>query len=149
MLEQCANHLNKLSSRIRFQHVPVRASVEHLRHNLIGIVHGEDEDLRRHGTSNLARSLQAIQLRHADVEDDDVGPKVDGLGHGFTPRARFAAHNPPSVPFQHGAHTLPHHVVVIGDEDPERLHGVSLSNGTQTRTIVPLSVNSTSKVPPN
>jgi len=149
MPEQCADGLDECSSRIRFQHVPVRAGVQHLADDLIGFVHGQDEDFGRHGTPNLARGLQPIQLRHADVENHDIGLQVDGLGYRFAARARFPADDPSRPPFQYGAYALTHDVVIVGDEDTDWPHGVSVSIGTRTRTVVPLSVNSTSKLPPN
>jgi hypothetical protein len=127
----------------------IMSSVQHLGDDLIGFVHAQDKDLRGHGASDLARGLQAIQLRHADVEHYDVGLQVDGLGHCFAPRARFATDDPSRLPFQQRAHALTHDVMVVGDEDADAVHGAPPSIGTRTRTVVPVSANSRSKIPPS
>jgi hypothetical protein len=44
---------------------------------------------------------------------------------------------------------LPDHLMIVGDENADCCHGIALFSGTPTRTVVPLFVNSMSKVPFN
>jgi hypothetical protein len=149
IVEKGVDRSDQFVSSVCFQHVPVRAGFDDFRHDLIGFVHAQDEDLRGHGTANLPDDFQAVQLRHADVEHHDVGLKDDGLGHGVAPRTRLATHDPSSLPFQHRAHTVPDELMIVGDKDADWCHWPILFNGTLTRTVVPFFVNWMSKVPFN
>src|SRR4029450_1544541 len=103
---------------------------------------GQDEDLGRHDAPNLARGFQAIQLRHADIEDHDIGLEGDSLGHSVASGARLAAHDPSGLSFQDRAHTLPNDLMVVSDEGADSRNRLSLVNGRLALPVVPLSVNS-------
>ena len=100
---------------------------------LIDLMHGEHENFRgRHGPPDLACGLEAVHLRHRDVEDDDIGVEFRRFGHRFASGRRFAADNPLGIRLEEDAHTLSHDFVIIRDEDLS--HGAkSMNFGTNRR----------------
>jgi hypothetical protein len=53
------------------------------------------------------------------------------------------------LPLQDRPHTVPHHLMVVGDEQANSCQATLPCSGTRTRTVVPASVNEISKVPPS
>ncbi len=131
-----------------FQHVALRAGVQHFAHELLGLVCGEDEHaLARPVREDLARGFEPVQLRHRHVEDHDVGPQalreIDGLAAilGLPDDA-------PAGDLLEGARdALANELVVVRDEYPYRFHSGGI-RGSVARTSVPESPASTVNVPP-
>jgi len=67
----------------------------HLRRLVIGVfsVYGDDNDLA-FGARRLAppQDLQAVDLRHAEVQQQDIGPEVLGQAHCLRAVRRLAHH---------------------------------------------------------
>ena len=74
---------------------------------------------------DLACSIQAIEIRHADVENDDIWLQPLYLLHGGTPIRSFAAHSPSIVHPQQFGDSPPYNLVVVRDEDSQLAHRIS------------------------
>ncbi len=62
------------------------------------------------------RIFQPIQVRHSDVQDDDVGLELLCLLDSFPPIARFGTNLPLGMGFQQCAETAAHDFVIISDQ---------------------------------
>jgi hypothetical protein len=63
-----------------FENIAAGAGVDDLLHKIVGLMHGEDENLGGGtGGANAARGFDAVKQRHADVEDGDVGFELCGF----------------------------------------------------------------------
>ena len=102
---------------------PGDAHLEEARDVLAVLVLREHDDLRaRAELADLERGLEAAEIRHRDVEEDDVGLQllaaVDGL-----PAVLGLAHDLDVVGLlEEGPHALAHEGVVIGDDDARPSH---------------------------
>ena len=86
---------------------------------------------------DLARGLDAVQLRHLDVHHDDVGLQllrqrdrlraVDGLTHDLDQVIRS----------EQGAQAAPEDRVVVGDQRADGIHEASSCRGRRACTTVP------------
>ena len=86
-------------------------------------MHGQDQDWRpRKASTNLAGSVQAIQLRHCDIEQKDVGPQFESQLHGLASILGFAADAPTRLRFKNRSQTLANQGVVVGDENSKVAH---------------------------
>ena len=55
------------------------------------VVRGDENDRRRPLHAGEARDdLEAVEPRHLDIEEHDVGPQLPDRFHGLVPLARFA-----------------------------------------------------------
>src|SRR6185436_12254886 len=122
---------------------------EHLAYERLGIVHRQDQDFGRgQCLADLPRRLEAVQVRHADVQDDDVGTQPLRLVARFAPVDGLADELPALLRLEQRAQALADDLVVVGDEDADRLrlHGAS---GNETLMVAPRSPESTSSEPPS
>ena len=109
-----------------FEDVAAGASVNNLLNEVVGFVHGEDEDFdfgRRF--VNAASGLDAVEERHADIQDDDMRLEFGGFFDGIATVGGLSADFPAVVRFEKGAETGANDGVVIGDEDAKCGHGSS------------------------
>ncbi len=79
-------------------------------------MHCQDQDLRtRVVLEHLARSLESIQRRHADVKYRDIWPQFLRFFYGLAAVAGLPGNLPTGLGFQKRAQTLAHDFVVISD----------------------------------
>ena len=116
--------LDQGAAGLGLQHVAARAGVERRLHDLLGVVHGDDQHRHGHLAQYPAGHLEAVQLRQPDIQDHEVRPQLEGQGERLPAGGGFAAYGPGRLAGQDGAHALPHQFVVVRDQDPD---GASLS----------------------
>ena len=81
-------------------------------------MHGEDDDAcGRQEPADLLRRLNAIQFRHGNVHDDDIGFQLPRLLYRFPPRHRFPDHLDVSLCFQEETQTVKDDAMVIGKKN--------------------------------
>jgi hypothetical protein len=62
----------------------------------------------------LASRVQAVQVGHPNIDNDDVWVQLQGLLDGLAAIAGFAADFPAFMLFQQGAQSAPHDFMIIG-----------------------------------
>jgi hypothetical protein len=103
--------------------IAVRARLDDLLNEIIGLVHGEDENFRGgRRFADAPSSLDAIEERHTDIEDGDVGLALGSFFDGVAAVGSFGAHFPSGVRLEESTQTSADHRVVIGDEDAKGCH---------------------------
>ena len=108
-----------------FQDVAASPGFDDLLNELVGFVHGEDEDLGvGRGFADAARGVHAIQKGHADIEDGDIGFVLGGFFDGVAPVNSFGADLPALARFQEGAQSGADDGVIIRDQDAKGRHRV-------------------------
>jgi hypothetical protein len=70
--------------------------------------------------SLLTRCAQAVQVRHADIQNDDVGLQPLSLVHGFPTIGCFSTHFPPGMGFQQGAEAAAHDFMIVSNQYTKR-----------------------------
>ncbi len=79
----------------------------------------KDEHLGpRRGGKDLARGLQAVEKRHRNVHDDDVGTQRNRQVHGLASVAGLRDDLDSAVGEKEGSEALPHNRVVVGQQGP-------------------------------
>ncbi len=120
-----------------FYDIPARAGIESLAHHLGGIVLAKNQDVDcRKGPPDFAGSFQAVEARHADVHDDEVGTQTPGLFDGILAIARFATDFDVRPRLQERSNASAHQFVIVGDEnshlaEPPKPYAVSLSESSR------------------
>jgi hypothetical protein len=105
---------DQVAPGVGFQHVAPRAGVDDLADRLLRLMHGQDEDFAaRHRLEDLARGIEPVQLRHADVEDHDVRDQSLRLLDRLSAGHRLAADVPSRLACQQGAHPAAHDLVIV------------------------------------
>ena len=90
---------------------------------LFGIVDGKNEDAGiRIGGEDLPSGIQAVQVRHSDIQQENVRLEFGGKFDGFTTVLGFAANLPSGMVFQHRANSFSGYLVVIRDQDSKHAH---------------------------
>jgi hypothetical protein len=110
------------SPGLGFEDKAVRPSAHRFLHDLIGVVHRDDEDGHWQGAPNLPRHFDAIHLREGDIEDDEIGLQLERHGERLPSVAGFSAHDPLRV-LEDRAHAVAHELVVVGDENASSFYG--------------------------
>src|SRR4051812_31163250 len=106
-------------------------------HVLVQVEGGEHKDAGARARScEPGGGLDAVQLRHPHVHDDDVGVVPPGLREGLHPGARLADDLEVGFGVEHEPQPLPHQVLVVGQHQPDHA-GWSL--GRRARTPNPPS----------
>jgi hypothetical protein len=106
-----------------FKDVAAGAGFDHLLNEILGLVHGEDEDFgvgRRF--ANATSGVDTVKERHANVEDRDVRFVLGGFVSSFAAISGFGANFPTGMTFMERAQPGANHRVVIRDEDAKRCH---------------------------
>src|SRR5438874_3089946 len=102
------NRIHEILVGLSFIDKALHASFENFSDQLVRGISGEDENLRLWEASfDLNRGIQAIQLRHRHVHDDDVWFERHGLVDGFTAGCGDPADFPARLPLDHGAGAFP------------------------------------------
>jgi hypothetical protein len=108
-----------------FQDVAAGPGFDDLPNELVGFVHGEDEDLGvRRGLANATGSVHAIQKGHADIEDGDIGFVLGGFFDGVAAVNGFGADLPAFARFKESAQSGANDGVIIRDQDAKGRHRV-------------------------
>ena len=88
----------------------------------------------RHAPGDLARRLDAVEQRHGDVDDGDVGLVLLRLPHGVPAVAGFGDDAPVGFLFEYLLQTLPDEGVIVREEHPDLplAHGAAGTRGPGT-----------------
>ena len=106
-----------------FEDVAASASLDDLLNEVVGFVHGEDENFGiGGGGTNAASGFDAVEERHADVEDGDVGLEFGGFFDGVAAVGGFGADFPAGAGFEESAKARADDGVIIRDQDAQRGH---------------------------
>jgi hypothetical protein len=73
----------------------------------------DDYFARRKGAAESASGFKAIERRHANVHDDDIGPQFASLLDGVTPIHGFAAYRAPGNATEQTDYASSDHFMVI------------------------------------
>jgi len=106
-----------------FQDVAAGPGLNNLLNELVGFVHGEDEDLGvGRDFADAARGVDTIQEGHADVEDSDVGFVLGGFFDGVATVTGFGANLPANARIKESAQAGADDSVIIRDQDAKGRH---------------------------
>ena len=106
-----------------FEDVAAGAGFDDLLDEVVGLVHGEDENFGgRGGFADLASDFDTVEERHADVENGDVGFVFDGFFDGVAAVGSFGADLPARARLEKSAEAGADNGVIIRDQDGERRH---------------------------
>src|SRR5437899_4075217 len=115
------------------------AGAQRLGHVLLGGVHREDQDARAGGLfGDAGGRLEAVETRHGDVHDDDIGAVEACQLEGFAPVRRLRDHVDPADLAQHRADALTNQGVVLGEQDTQGSGGHGSVRGNRAHTVVPV-----------
>lgn len=106
-----------------FEDVGASAGVHDLLNEVVGFVHGEDKNFGfRGGSMDAASGFDAVEERHADIEDGDIRFDASGFFGGVAAIGGFGANLPAGAGFEKRAQAGANDGVIIGDEDAKRRH---------------------------
>jgi hypothetical protein len=97
-----------------FQQIAAGAGAQDLAHVDRVLVHaqGDHANVRIVGRE-AAGGFDAVELRHGDIHDDDIGPQAGGEFDGFAAVAGFAHNFEVGLGAQNHAEALPHYGVIV------------------------------------
>jgi len=96
-----------------------RSGLGHARLATPGKLHGETDDLHfRELVGDSARGLDAVHARHANIHDDEVRSEFAHGPHRGLAVACFTHDAQVRVVLEQAAQALPHHPVIIDQQDP-------------------------------
>jgi len=99
------------------------ARFDDLLDQFVGLVHGENENFGGgRGFANLASGFDAVEERHADVQDGNLGFVLGGLFDGVAAVGGFGADLPAGVRLEKSAEAGADNGVIIRDQDGELRH---------------------------
>jgi len=108
-----------------FENIAAGTGFDDLLNEFVGFMHGENENL---GVGkrlvDAASSVDTVQQRHADIENQDVGLELDCFLDGFASIGGFGADFPTLAGFDQGAEAGANNSMIIRDKKPKRIHGV-------------------------
>jgi len=93
-----------------------------------GVLGEEDDRNLGHGLFELARGLEAVEDRHGNVEDDEVGPALNGEVDGFLAVAGFGAEFVILLLFEHFAEHFADERIVVSDQNCSGHEGILWSD---------------------
>src|SRR5207302_7987986 len=95
---------------------------------MLRFVFGKNQyfDFRRQ-FAQAPRGLQPIHLGHANVHENYVGMKFDGLLNGFSPVGRLAANLPGGPEGQYAAYRVSQSLVIVNDQYAQSRHWGAVS----------------------
>ena len=106
-----------------------------------GVLGEEDDRNLGHDLFELARGLQAVEDRHGNVEDDEVGPALNGEVDGFLAVAGFGAEFVILLGLEHFAEHFADERIVVSDENRSgHGHPVAAQPRSVTFLVVTLTV---------
>ena len=100
------------------QQISTHTGLDQFADVFVFFVRREDEYLRL-GTAlhDLARGFDAVEKRHGDVQQHDVGSQFFRHLHGFASMFGFANHFNIALCFEEKPKAFPHHRVVVNQQD--------------------------------
>src|SRR6266849_7547455 len=114
---------DQITVSVGLENVAARAGLDDVANKLIGEVHREDEDAGLgKGFVDAARGFEAVEVRHADVHDDDVRLELLDEGDRLAAGFGFGADFPALLGGQQAFEAAADDVVIINDEDFECVH---------------------------
>jgi hypothetical protein len=106
-----------------FQDVAASAGLDDLLNEVVGFVHGEDEDFGVWGRgANAAGGFDTVKEGHADIEDGDIGLEFGGFFDGIAAVGGFGADFPTRAGLEESAEASTDDGMVISDQDAKRRH---------------------------
>jgi hypothetical protein len=106
-----------------FEDVAAGAGFDDLLDEVVGLVHGEDENFGGgRGFADMAGGFDAVEERHADVEDGDVRFVLRGFFDGVATVGGFGANLPAGSRFEESAEASADDGVIIRDQNGEWRH---------------------------
>ena len=109
-----------------FQQKAARPRSERVVDVLVDVERGENEDARtceQRIRCDVARGVDAVSHRHANVHEHHVGADLLGEVDRLLAVARLARDRKSVVGVEDHAESASHKILVIGDEDAQRLLG--------------------------
>src|SRR5215469_14452943 len=146
--------LGELASRGVLEQEAAGAGAQRLVHVVVQVEGGQNQDPGRAvaGRRDLPGGLQAVEHRHADIHEDDVGAQLSDPGDGLLPVDGLADHLDVGLGVEQDGKARPHHALVVGHDHADR-HGASSSDELTGRVAVtwnpPSSRGPASRLPPS
>ena len=131
--EQClagGDHADRLEQPLRggvLEQETARARPQRVEDVLVQVEGGQDEHLRRRSAvpsrlpGELPRRLDPVGARHPHVHQHHVGPQLPAGPHRLAAVAGRAEHGEVRLRGEQRGEPRPDHLVVVGDQDPDRL----------------------------
>ena len=128
---------DQVAAGVRFQHIPSGSRVQDLSSQLFGFMHRENQDFhRREFLQDLAGGLEAVQVGHGDIHDDQIRLVAPRPFHRLPSGERLAHNFPIGLSVEDRPQPLPHDFVIVGDQNAIG-HLLQGSTGNTARTVVP------------
>jgi len=134
-----AHAFDELVGRSAFEQKAAGAGTDRLIDVLVEVEGREDQHLgRRVGAGEQAPGgFQAVQNRHADVHQDEVGRKLSYLGERVAAVVGLADDVEVGLGLEDHPQPAADQCFVVDDQDAD--HGVMCGRGSRARTIYPAS----------
>ena len=127
------------------------AGLEGAVHVLVEVEGGDHDDRERvldAGSGELSGGLDAVQVRHPDVEQAHIGPELAGEGHRLASVGGLADHLDVGLGVEDHREPGADQLLVVGDEHPDG-HAAVPSLGRTASTVQPRSrLGPASSAPP-
>ena len=115
---------DEVAHGVTFQDVAEGARIDDFLNHLRRVVHGQHEDSGAGAAfANLPSGLEAVEVRHTDVEESDVGIEKDDFFDGVLAVSCFADYGPAKLGLQQVSQTKANDFVVICQKQPKRDQG--------------------------
>lgn len=104
-----------------FEEETASSSLECRMDILVGVECGDYDDSKwilDAGTSKLTSSGKAVKVRHADIEQADIGSMTVRHLDGLVSIARLGHDFHVGLTIQDGGESGPHDLLIVGDQDP-------------------------------
>ena len=115
-----ADGVDQLLGQVALEHVAARAHLQRLIDALAVGIHGKhDHPGLGVAQDDLARRIDAVHLRHDDVEERDVGTQLARQADRLTAVAGGSDDFEVALRGEEVAYAVGYYSMVVGDEDPE------------------------------
>ena len=110
---------------IVLEDVTAGASFDDLLNEVVGFMHGEDQDFGGGGSgADTASSFDAVEERHADIEDGDVWFEFGSFFDGVATIGGFGADLPARTRFQKSAKAGANNGMIIRNQNAQSWHNI-------------------------
>jgi hypothetical protein len=119
-----------------------RAGLQRAIDVVVGVERGDDDHTKwvgDVGTGEGARDLDAVELRHTDIEQGHVGPQLPSQADGLCAVAGFSDDRDVGLGLQDEPEPAPDHRLIVGEEDVDAHDPVRTGTGRLARTAHPAS----------
>ena len=111
------NRLEQFRIRVGFQHVSERSAAQHFARKLLGKMHAQNQHLGfRRTLPHGRRDLQAVHLRHGQVQQEEIRLALFHQVHGGEAVGGLATNFDAALRFQHCPQPAPYHGVIVRHE---------------------------------